>query len=118
MNKVQKIMSISFKVLASIMFFFYLLLFLDEVVHPDPGIIGLIGAYALFCFFILGYVLLWKNERISALIFIVWYGFLLILANWVWTNAGMVIGFGFPIFVLGVLILVYSYWEKIKSLFY
>ena len=115
-NILKKTPGIFLKLLATFILVCYLIFFLGEILHPYSGTtFGLIMVYIMFLFFLLGYSFLWKNGKVSGIIFIMWYGFLLVLALWVWVNAGMVLGLGIPIPILGALLLVKAYAKNIKK---
>lgn len=108
---------ITLKIIATILAIFYAIIFIGEITPPFfESTFGVSMVYVLFCFFLLGYYFLWKNEKISGIILILWYGFLLLLAFFVWSNAGMVIVLGIPIPILGALLLIKTHFKKIKNL--
>ncbi len=97
-----------FKVLATIILAFYLLIFITEIGNPEGTIFGYVMIYIMFLFYSLGYFFLWKNEKISGIIFVSWYLFLLALVVWVWIDGDMVAILGIPIPILGTIILIKS----------
>ena len=116
-NSSNKVSSMILKILITVSAVFYTIIFIGEIIPPFyESVFGVAMVYVLFCFFLLGYYFLWKNEKISGIILILWYGFLLILAFFVWTNAGMVIILGIPIPILGALLLFKVYFKKTKNL--
>ena len=75
-----------------------------------------ISVYILFAVFVLGYIFLWKNELISGILLVAWYGFEWCLVLWVWVDGDMVIILGFPIFIIGILVLIYGIRHKTPSI--
>ena len=67
-----------------------------------------ISVYLLFLVFVLGSLILWKNEFISGLILIAWYGLQWCLVLWVWADGDMTLILGFPIAVFGVFVLIFG----------
>jgi len=67
-----------------------------------------VSVYLLFSVFLIGYVLLWKNELISGILLIVWYGLQWVLVFWVWIDGELTLIFGLPIGIIGVLLLLYG----------
>jgi len=74
-----------------------------------------ISVYLLFIVFLVGYIVLWKNELISGILLIGWHGLQWCLALWVWVDGGMTLIFGFPIAVLGIFLLIYGIRKKGSS---
>ena len=71
--------------------------------------------YLLFAVFMLGYMFLWKNELISGILIVLWYALEWCLVLWVWVDGDMVIVLGFPIFIIGILVLFYGIRHKAHS---
>ena len=97
------------RILGTIAALAYAHFIVDASIHfQDSGESTFGGAmmYALFAFFLLAYYFLWKNELISGVLLILWYGFLWILVMFVWHAAAMTIILGLPIFVLGLILTV------------
>ena len=74
----------------------------------DPTDRERISVTLLFLFFLVGYLVAWKNERIAAVIFILWWGAmwgveLFVFAPIVGGDAGGGIAMGLPLFVLGIM---------------
>ena len=104
------------RILVTIVAIFYLFVVIDEGTPPfTEPLFGIIMVYALFLFFVLGYYYLWKNEKLSGILLIVWYGLLWILVFCVWENAALTIIMGIPIPILGILLLIYSYLKKLRK---
>ena len=94
---------------------FYLYFIVDFVIAPyddDETLLGNIMVYVLFSLFIAGYILVWKNFKISGIILISWYLILLALVEWVWQHGGMAIIIGAPIFILGIITFLYGLVRK------
>ncbi len=87
----------------------YVIFLIDEKVplFSDPTFAD-ISVYLLFIVFLIGFSLLWKNEFIAGIILIVWHLLQWCLVLWLWEDGGMTLVFGFPIALLGFLILNYS----------
>ena len=62
----------------------------------------------LFLFFVAGFVLLKKNELIAGIIWIVWHVLQWALVLWVWDDGEVTLLMGFPVFIIGILLVVYS----------
>ncbi len=78
----------------------------------DESTFSVAMMYVLFAVFALAYFFLWKNAFISGILLIAWYGLQWILVLWVWDDADMTIVLGMPIFVLGILSLIYGIRQK------
>jgi hypothetical protein len=83
------------------------ILFLTEEDVPvfKAGSFVDISVYLLFLIFVLGFVLLWRYELISGIIFVVWYGLQWALVFYVWDDGELTLILGFPIGLLGIFIL-------------
>ena len=75
-----------------------------------------ISVYLLFAVFVLAYIFLWKNELISGILLVAWYGLEWCLVLWVWVDGDMVVVLGFPIFIIGILVLIYGIRHKALSI--
>jgi hypothetical protein len=71
-----------------------------------------VSVYLLFLVFLVGILAFWKNEFVSGLILIAWYGLQWALVLWVWEDGGMTLILGFPIAIFGVLALIYGIGKK------
>jgi len=96
--------------LAAIM---YAVIFIDEAFPPyDPNMressFGIVMVFVLFIWFSIGYFYLWKNEKIAGLILTSWWIILFLTAWKVWVYGNVTVILGFPIFILGILLLIYS----------
>ena len=67
-----------------------------------------LSPYLLFVVFILGYFFLWKHELISGIVLIAWHGLQWCLVIWVWVDGELTLIFGFPIAILGILLVIYG----------
>ena len=91
----------------------YILFLVFEGVPLDPtGSFADLSVYLLFLVFLLGCLFLWKDEFVSGLILIAWYGIQWCLVLWVWVDGGMTLILGLPIAILGVLALIYGIAKK------
>lgn len=72
-----------------------------------------ITVYLLFIVFLAGYVSLWKYEIISGILLIAWHGIQWCLVFWIWEDGEMTLIFGFPIAIIGILVLIYGIRQKI-----
>ena len=66
--------------------------------------------YVLFITFLAGYYFMWRSELISGIIIVWWYLLMWLSALFIWvTDAGMVLVLGFPVFIFGILLII---WQK------
>ena len=75
---------------------------------PEPFVVWL-----LFLLFLVGYAVVWRDERIGGMVFIMWWAGMWYLGLFVAQEdrgAGAVIGF--PLFVLGVLFVISGYRKR------
>lgn len=108
------------KVLVTLAAAFYALIFIDEVIPPyDPNMtetdFGIVMAFVLFIWFAIGYYFLWKDEKRAGIILITWWLGLFLTAWLVWFYGNVTVVLGFPIFILGILLLVHSRLGKKSS---
>ena len=101
------------RVLTSLAAVLYLLVFIDEAFPPyDPNMresnLGIAMVFVLFAWFAIGYFYLWKNERFAGTIFIVWWLGIFLTAWLIWDYGNVTVILGFPIFILGILLIVYA----------
>jgi len=66
------------------------------------------SVYLLFLVFLAGFLTVWRYELISGILLVAWYGFEWCLALWVWEDPDMVLAMGFPIFITGILSVIYG----------
>lgn len=113
MKKSSNSFRLAYRILAVFGFIGYVLFLIDEKVSliSEPTFAN-ISVYVLFVIFFIGFMLLWKNEVLAGIIWIVWHLLQWCLVSWVWEDADMTLIFGVPIALLGLLILFYSIKEK------
>ncbi|MBL6962777.1 MAG: hypothetical protein ISR55_03070 [Bacteroidetes bacterium] len=91
----------------------YLLTIIGKIFQPnDESTFGTIMIYALFVLFVVGYLYCWKNEVISGLIIMIWHGLQWVFILWVWKDASITLTLGIPIFIIGILFLIYGLGKK------
>lgn len=116
MKKSAKSFRTTLRVLGIVAFALYVLFLIGERVPLGlQATFADTSVYLLFLVFVLGFVVLWKNELIAGIILIVWYGIQWCLVLWVWVDGGMTVILGFPIAVLGVLSLIYGIKQRRAS---
>lgn len=74
-----------------------------------------ISVYLLFAEFVVGYIFIWKNELISGILLVAWYGFEWCLALWVWVDGDMAVLLGFPVAIIGILVLIYGIRHRVPT---
>ena len=99
---------------------FYALIFIDEAFPPyDPNMMesdfGIVMVFVLFIWFAIGYYFQWKNEKRAGIMLITWWLGLFLTAWLVWFYGNVTVVLGFPIFVLGILLLIHSRKKIISS---
>jgi hypothetical protein len=67
-----------------------------------------ISVYLLFLVFLASFLTIWRYEVISGILLIAWYGFEWCLGLWVWDDPDMGLVLGFPIFITGILSIIYG----------
>jgi len=75
-----------------------------------------VSVYLLFLIFLAGFLTLWKYELISGILLVAWYGCEWCLGLWVWDDPDMALVMGFPIFIIGILALIYGLRKRVSSL--
>jgi len=116
-KKSAKVFRTTLRVLSIVALILYILfLFGERVPLGFQATFAETSVYLLFLVFALGFVVLWMNELIAGIILIVWYGIQWCLVLWVWVDGGMTVILGFPIAVLGVLILIYGIKQRRASM--
>lgn len=109
MKKDLKVYRLILRILGSIAFIAYILFLIDEGIQQSGDLsFEHSTVYILFLVFLAGYIFLWKNEIISGILLIAFYVLQWCLVIWVWENGGMTVILGFPIAVLGILVLIYG----------
>ncbi|GAB2768990.1 DUF7670 domain-containing protein [Salinimicrobium soli] len=101
------------RVLLSLAAIIYVLVFIDEAFPPyDPATresdIGIVMVFVLFLWFLAAYIFLWKNEKISGILFTTWWLALLLTAWFIWVYGNVTVILGLPVFIMGILLLVYD----------
>lgn len=101
------------RILVSLAAILYALIFIDEAFPPyAPDMresdFGIAMAFVLFIWFSIGYFYLWKNEKKAGILLTTWWIGLFITAWLVWSYGNATVVLGFPIFILGILLLIYS----------
>lgn len=92
---------------------FYLLIFIDEAFPPyDPTMresdFGIVMVFILFIWFSIGYFYVWKNVKVAGIMLTSWWIGLFLTAWIVWDYGNVTVILGFPIFILGILLLIYA----------
>ncbi|WP_242155923.1 hypothetical protein [Aestuariivivens sediminis] len=101
------------RIVTSVAALFYFLIFVDEAFPPYDSDMresnfGIVMVFVLFLWFSIGYYYLWKNEKLAGLILASWWIGLFLTAWLVWEYGNVTVILGFPIFILGLLLLLYS----------
>lgn len=113
MKKSAKIYRTVLRILGSLALLGYILFFIGEGVSVlNFSSFEYISVFLLFIVFLTGYFYLWKNELISGMIWILFYLLQWCLVLWVWYDGDLTIILSFPIFVLGILLLIYGIRNK------
>lgn len=96
-------------VLGSVALLGYILFLMGENValFKYPSFADL-SVYLLFVVFLAGYYFLWRNLLWAGLIWIVWHAIQWCLVMWVWPDGAMTLIIGFPIFLLGIVLLIFG----------
>ncbi|WP_258103576.1 hypothetical protein [Marinoscillum sp. MHG1-6] len=108
------------RVLSTLAVLSYAFIFIDEVFPPyDPNLqesnFGIVMVVVLFIWFSVGYSYLWKNEKMAGLFFITWWIGLFLTAWLIWLYGNVTVILGLPIFVIGILLLVYAHKKDVAS---
>lgn len=101
------------RVLVTLAAVFYALVFIEEAFPPYDPIMresnfGIFLVFVLFVWFSTGYYYLWKDEKRAGILLITWWLALFLTAWLVWMYGNVTVVLGFPIFVLGILLLLHS----------
>lgn len=96
--------SLSLKIVASMALVGYIILLLakNAALYTESSELT---SYFLFSLFTVGYILLWKQKVIAGMVFLIWYTIQWYMVFLVWEKGIMTLILGFPIAVLGLLIL-------------
>lgn len=102
------------RVLITIAATLYFSIFIGEAFPPyDPTMresnFGIFMVFVLFIWFAIGYYYLWKDEKIAGLFLTTWWIALFFTAWIVWLYGDVTVVLGFPVFILGILLLIYSF---------
>ena len=105
------------RILITIALVLYISIFIEEAFPPYPedmreSNLGIAMVFVLFLWFAIGYVYMWLNERISGILLDTWYLLLVFTALFIWKYGAMTIFIGWPIPVLGFLLLIHFYIKK------
>ena len=108
------------RILTTIYGIMYLVLILSFLLFENPDfnnitLEGIIVSLA-FIVFLIGYYYSWKNEMIAGTIFIFWWGIMWYLGLFVAERdkgAGVVMGV--PLFIIGILFIVYWYRQRART---
>ncbi|MCX2743335.1 hypothetical protein OO013_05630 [Mangrovivirga sp. M17] len=100
------------RILTTIAAIIYIMIFIDEAFPPyDPDFresnFGIVMVFILFTLFFIGYYFVWKNEKKAGIILITWWISLFFTAWFVWLYGNMTVVLGFPVFLIGILFLIY-----------
>lgn len=74
-----------------------------------------VSVYLLFIVFLAGFLTIWRYELISGILFVVWYAFEWCLGLWVWDDPDIALVIGFPIFIVGLLAIIYGIRKRAAS---
>jgi len=98
----------------------YVILLLSFFLFEDPDygnitletiIIGI-----AFILFLIGYYFSWKNHLVAGILFLLWWGIMWYLGLFVAeTDKGVGVVMGVPMFVIGILFIVYWYRRRIQT---
>ena len=99
----------------------YAIIFIDEAFPPyDPNMresnFGIFMVFVLFIWFYVGYFYLWRNEKIAGIFLTTWWIALFFTAWLVWMYGNATVVLGFPVFILGILLLIYARKKRKSSI--
>lgn len=105
------------RVLSTLAAIFYSMIFIDEAFPPyDPSMresnVGILMVFILFILFSIGFYFVWKHERIAGILFTTWWIGVFLTAWLIWSYGNVTVILGFPIFIIGILLLYYSHRKK------
>ena len=104
-----------YKILGTVALVFYVAFLIGEgIALTGQTSFADISVYLLFALFLVAYYFLWKDELIAGLMIIIWYALEWILVFWVWTDGGLTLILGFPIALLGLILLISSLRKRNK----
>jgi apolipoprotein N-acyltransferase len=101
------------RVLVTLAAIMYTLIFIDEAFPPYDADMretnfGIFMVFVLFAWFSLGFYYLWTDERKSGFVLMTWWIALFMTAWLVWSYGNVTVVLGFPVFILGILLLLYA----------
>lgn len=101
------------RILTTLAALLYLTFIIAELIPShEPEVresnLGIAMVFVLFIWFGIGYYNVWKNEKRAGIILTTWWIALFLTAWFIWYYGNVTIILGFPIFILGVLLLIYS----------
>jgi len=108
MKKSGKTLQLIIRILATLAVIGYILFLIDEGINIGELNAENITVALLALFFLVNYIILWKNEFLAGILLIVWFAVQWVLVLWVWSDGEMTLIFGFPIFIIGILALIYE----------
>jgi len=112
-KKSGKTFRLLIRILATLATIGYILFLIDEkVALCQTATFADITVYILAVVFLIGFIILWKNEYIAGIVWVAWYALQWILVLWIWVDGEMTLIFGFPIFIIGILALIYGIRHK------
>jgi membrane-bound ClpP family serine protease len=83
--------------------------------YNDVTLEGMVVGLA-FIVFLLGYFYSWKNHLIAGLIFILWWSIMWYIGLFVAeTDRGVGVVMGVPMFIIGILFIVYWYRKRLRA---
>ena len=114
MKKSMKIYRIIIRILGSLALVGYIQFLIEEGVPLLTSGVSFadISVYILFTVFLAAYILLWKQELLSGILMIIWYGLLLLCVFEVWDNAALVAALAIPIPIIGIVVIIFGILKK------
>jgi hypothetical protein len=101
------------RILLSIYAVLYILIGWDDFLSINTWNIEYSALKILFAIFVIGYVISWKNELASGVIFILWFlGMCYENVFLCTSDCGAGIGMGIPLLILGIFFIVYGIRKK------
>ena len=105
------------RILTTLAAVFYTLIFLDEAFPPyNPDMresnLGIAMVFVLYIYFVIGYYFTWTNEQKGGIMLMTWWLWLFLVAWLIWTYGNVTVILGVPIFILGILFLIYARKKK------
>ena len=105
------------RIMATLAAILYTLIFIDEAFPPydlnmRESNFGIFMVFVLFLWFAAGYYYVWKDEKKAGILLTTWWLGLFLTAWLVWYYGNVTVVLGFPIFILGLLFLLYANKKK------